>query len=99
MKIRIAGAVLTGIFFIAAAYLLSNLNLGIPAISLDPPPPVLDRLVDVLSGGVYAINSAISQMLWHYRGIDIVIQGMFLFAAAVAASVLFHEPTGKGEAE
>jgi hypothetical protein len=38
-------------------------------------------------------------MLWHYRGIDIVVQAMFLFAAALATSVLFHEPTGKGESE
>lgn len=95
MKIQVAGAVLTGIFFVVAAYLLSNMNLGIPNIPIAQIP----RLVDVFGTGMYAINSAISQMLWHYRGIDIVIQAMFLFVAALAASVLFHEPTGKGETE
>jgi multisubunit Na+/H+ antiporter MnhB subunit len=95
MKIQVAGAVLTGIFFIVVAYLLSNMNLGIPNIAVAGIP----RLVDVFGTGIYAINSAISQMLWHYRGIDIVVQAMFLFAAALATSVLFHEPTGKGESE
>ena len=101
MKIEIAGAVLTGIFFIMVAYLLSNFSLGIPTIRLDsvPSPPILARLVDLLGGGIYALSSAISQMLWHYRGIDITIQAMFLFVAALASSVLFHEPAGKGEAE
>lgn len=95
MKIQIAGAVLTGIFFIAVAYLLSNMNLGIPSIAVGLVP----RLVDVLGTSIYALNAAISQMLWHYRGIDIMVQAVFLFAAALAASVLFHEPTGRGEAE
>jgi len=95
MKIQVAGAVLTGIFFIVVAYLLSNMNLGIPNIAVAGIP----RLVDVFGTGIFVINSAISQMLWHYRGFDIVVQAMFLFAAALATSVLFHEPTGKGEAE
>jgi hypothetical protein len=101
MKVEITGAVLTGIFFIVAAYLLSNFYLGIPTIQLDsvPPPPIFARLVDVFSGGIYVLGSAVSQMLWRYRGIDIAIQAMFLFVAALASSVLFHEPTGKGEAK
>jgi hypothetical protein len=95
MKIQIAGAALTAIFFVTVAYLLTNMNLGIPNIAVIQVP----RLVEVFGVGIYAINSAISEMLWHYRGIDIVVQAMFLFVAALAASVLFHEPTGKGEHE
>jgi multisubunit Na+/H+ antiporter MnhB subunit len=95
VKIKIAGAALTGIFFVMVAYLLSNMNLGIPNLAVSLVP----RLVEVFGVGIYAINSALSEVLWRYRGIDIVVQAMFLFVAALAVSVLFYEPTGKGEHE
>jgi len=99
VKIRIAGAVLTGIFFVVVAFLLSNLDVGIPSIVVESGTLLNSRLVSIFGEGLRTIYSALSEMLWHYRGIDLLIQGVFLFVAALATSVLFHEPTPKGEAE
>jgi len=99
MKIQVAGAALTGIFFIVVAYLLSNLNLGIPSVVVNAETVLGSRLVPLLDEFLRTINSHLSELLWHYRGIDILVQAVFLFVAALATSVLFHEPTGKGEAE
>jgi len=88
MKIRIIGSVLTALFFILVAYLLVGLDSGIAFGTVTPP----SRLTD-LTAGIYAL----SEMLWRYRGIDMVIQAAFLFSAALASSVFFRE--GRAETE
>jgi hypothetical protein len=87
MRIKVIGFILTLLFGIIMAYLIS---MGLPGVVLVPPVPItLTRFVqpDV----VYEMIHRLGDMLWHYRGIDMVLQGVFLFAAALAASAFFHE--------
>ena len=94
MKIKIAGAVLTGLFFVAVAYLLFNIDAGL-AIGAIPDP---GRLLDPISN-VSTFLFGLSGMLWQNRGIDMIIQAVFLIVAALAATVFFAEPTGRREKE
>lgn len=88
MKIRIIGAVLSALFLVIVGYQLFNIDVGI-GITVT----TANRLIDPITAGVQAFIWGLSQMLWQYRGIDMVIQAAFLFVAALAASVFFHEET------
>ncbi|MFW9985825.1 MAG: hypothetical protein ACFFDJ_04640 [Candidatus Odinarchaeota archaeon] len=87
MRIKVAGFILTLFFGIIMAYVIS---MGLPSVVLVPPAPIpLNRFVqpDI----VYEMIHRLGDMLWHYRGIDMVLQAVFLFVAALAASAFFHE--------
>jgi hypothetical protein len=86
MRIRVVGAVLSGLFLIFVAYLITLGFAGV-GIGFTVTNPV--RLVS--PEFVYTVIYALSEMLWQFRGIDMVLQGVFLFSAALAASVFFHE--------
>ena len=90
MKIKISGAILTALLFLIIGYYVIGIDAGVafyPAYYLS----VMSRLVDYTSGGLTSLFTALSQMLWGYRGIDMVVQGVFLFAAALSSSVFFRE--------
>jgi hypothetical protein len=99
MKTKIPGAILTALLFIVIGYFVIGLDQGIPfnlenQLSNAYPAyyaTLMSRLVDYASGNLVNLFTALSQMLWGYRGIDMVVQGVFLFSAALASSVFFRE--------
>lgn len=86
MKIRVAGFVLSGLFLVFVAYFLSMgfTNVGIGYTVTNPVRLVSPDFITTLI-------TALSEMLWHYRGINMVMIGLFLFVSGVATSVFFHE--------
>jgi len=92
MKIRIIGSVLTALFFILIAYILANIDAGVAFGTVTPP----SRLID-LTTGLIPLIYGLSEMLWHSRAIDMIVQAAFLFSAALASSVFFREGRAKGE--
>ncbi len=90
MRIKAIGFILTLIFGIVIAYLIS-VGAGFfldPSVVIDPTAHMARFVRPEV---VYQMIQALGEMLWHYRGIDMVLQGVFLFVAALAASVFFHE--------
>ena len=86
MRIKAVGFILTLLFGLLFAYLIV---MGMSGIAFIPPDPVpLTRFVS--PEAVYDMIHALGEILWHYRGIDMVLQGVFLLVAALAASVFFH---------
>ncbi|MFX1474167.1 MAG: hypothetical protein ACFFCO_01650 [Promethearchaeota archaeon] len=88
MKTKILGAILTALIFIIIGYYVIGIDAGVafsPAYYIS----TLSRLVDYTT--LTALFTALSRMLWGYRGIDMVVQGVFLFAAALSSSVFFRE--------
>lgn len=86
MRIKVVGFILTLLFGLLFAYLIV---MGMAGVALIPPDPIpLTRFVS--PEVVYDMIHALGEILWHYRGIDMVLQGVFLFVAALAASVFFH---------
>ncbi|MFX0077966.1 MAG: hypothetical protein ACFE8O_01890 [Candidatus Hermodarchaeota archaeon] len=95
MRIKAVGFILTLLFGLIFAYLIV---MGMAGVAFIPPAPLpLTRFVspDV----VYDMIHALGEILWHYRGIDMVLQGVFLFVAALAASVFFHVADPKSTEE
>ena len=86
MRIKALGFILTLLFGLLFAYLIV---MGMGEVVFIPPDPiVLTRYVS--PDFVYDMIHALGEMLWQYRGIDMVLQGVFLLVAALAASVFFH---------
>ena len=82
MKIKIIGAVLTAIFLIVVAFLLIQIDVGIGVTVPDP-----GRLLD--PSNLESFINGLSNAIWNARGIDVILQAIFLFVAAIAASVFF----------
>lgn len=93
MKIRIIGCVLSFLFLVIVAYLLFFIDVGIGITVTEP-----SRLVS-LGSDVVTIIFALSNMLWTYRGIDMLIQAVFLLVAALASSVFFAKTPRRLEKE
>jgi hypothetical protein len=89
MKIRILGCVLSFLFLVIVAYLLYFIDVGIGITVTEP-----SRLIS-LGSEVVTIIFALSNMLWTYRGIDMIVQAVFLIVTALAASVFFAESSGR----
>lgn len=86
MRIKAVGFTLTLLFGLLFAYLIV---MGIGEVAFIPPVSIpLTRFVS--PENVYDMIHALGEMLWQYRGIDMVLQGVFLFVAALAASIFFH---------
>ncbi len=86
MRIKAVGFILTLLFGLLFVYLIV---MGMAGVALIPPDPIpLARFVS--PEVVYDMIHSLGEILWHYRGIDMVLQGVFLFVAALAASVFFH---------
>ena len=99
MRIKALGFLFTLFLGVIFVYLIV---MGLGDVMFIPPAPLaLNRFVSPEI--VYDMIHALGDMLWHYRGIDMVLQGVFLFVAALAASVFFHEavqePTESKEKE
>ncbi|MFX1299812.1 MAG: hypothetical protein ACFFAL_01670 [Promethearchaeota archaeon] len=97
MRIKAVGFILTLLFGLLFAYLIV---MGMAGVALIPPDPIpLTRFVS--PEDVYDMIHALGEMLWQYRGIDMVLQGVFLLVAALAASVFFHvaDPKSKDPME
>ncbi len=93
MKIRIIGCVLSFLFLVIVAYLLFFIDVGIGITVTEP-----SRLVS-LGSDVATIIFTLSNMLWTYRGIDMLIQAVFLLVAALASSVFFAKTPRRLEKE
>ena len=98
MKAKIPGAILSALLFIIIGYYVIGLDqytATIPNIFSNADPAyyatLMSRLVNIASGDLVYLFTALSQMLWGYRGIDMVVQGVFLFSAALSSSVFFRE--------
>ncbi len=99
MKTKIPGAILTALLFIIIGYFVLGLDEGVAftlsnLLSTNYPAyytTVMSRLVNIATGNIAYLFTALSQMLWGYRGIDMVVQGVFLFSAALSSSVFFRE--------
>lgn len=86
MRIKVIGFLLTLLLGLVFAYMIV---MGLGEVVMIPPDPIpLTRFVspDI----VYDMIHALGNVLWQYRGIDMVLQGIFLLVAALAASVFFH---------
>ncbi|MFW9830725.1 MAG: hypothetical protein ACFFD8_03025 [Candidatus Thorarchaeota archaeon] len=97
MRIKVVGFILTLLFGLTIGYVI----ITAAGVFLDPAV-VVDAAIYAMRfvqpAVVYEMVHSLSDMLWHYRGIDMVLQGVFLFVAALAASVFFHE-TGQQPSE
>lgn len=90
MRIKIIGFILTFLFGAAIGFVI----IAGAGFFLDPSivtDASLFAMRFIQPDNVYQMIHSLGDMLWHYRGIDMVIQGVFLFVAALAASVFFHE--------
>lgn len=86
MRIKALGFILTLLFGLLFAYLIV---MGMAEVMFIPPDPIpLTRFIS--PEFVYDMIHALGEILWQYRGIDMVLQGVFLLVAALAASVFFH---------
>jgi hypothetical protein len=91
MKIKAAGCILTILFGVIIAYVIgmaAPLYLD-PSMVVDPATWVTRFVAS--PDNIYTMIQALGEMLWHYRGIDMVLLGVFLFAAALASSAFFYE--------
>jgi hypothetical protein len=94
MRIKVIGFILTLMFGVVAAYVIAM------AASLYLDPSLLDPAAFATRffatpEDMYAMIQSLGNMLWHYRGLDMVLLGVFLFAAALASSAFFYEVTKK----
>jgi len=93
MRIKVVGFILTLLFGIIAAYVITmaaGLYLD-PSVVVDPAAWATRFIASV--DDVYAMIQSLGNMLWHYRGIDMVLLGVFLLAAALASSAFFYVAT------
>lgn len=91
MKIKAAGCILTILFGIIVAWVIgmaAPLYLD-PSIVVDPASWVARFAAS--PDNIYTVIQALGNMLWHYRGLDMVLLGVFLLAAALASSAFFYE--------
>jgi multisubunit Na+/H+ antiporter MnhB subunit len=93
--VRIAGALLAAILFIV---LLVTIITPLATVPFD-----LDIFSGYVSGTLIPINDYVlagqnvSSMLWGYRGIDSILQGLIFVVAAVGVATLFRLERGKAE--
>ncbi len=95
MRIKVVGFILTLMFGIVAAYIIGmayNIYLD-PSVLVDPAAWAMRFVAS--PDNVYAMIQSLGNMLWHYRGLDMVLLGVFLLAAALASSAFFYEITKK----
>jgi hypothetical protein len=88
MRIKITGLVLC---IILAVIMVVFVSLGFEGWILGTPNPATVVTRFVLPENIITVIQSLSNMIWHFRGIDLVLQGVFLFVAALAASVFFHD--------
>jgi multisubunit Na+/H+ antiporter MnhB subunit len=91
---RIAGALIAAILFVTLLVTiiapLATLAFPLDAFSANVP-------------GAFPVNNYVqagqnvSNMLWGYRGIDSILQGLIFVVAAVGAATLFRLERGKAE--
>ena len=92
---RITGALLAAILFVA---LLVTIIAPLATVPFD-----LDIFSGYVSGTLIPVNNYVlagqnvSSMLWGYRGIDSILQGLIFVVAAVGAATLFRLERGKAE--
>ncbi|MFX1319125.1 MAG: hypothetical protein ACFE9D_01755 [Promethearchaeota archaeon] len=97
MRIKVAGCILTFLFGVIAAWVIvmaAGFYL-VPSVVVNPAL-WLSRFVEAiqpLQVDVYTMIQYLGNMLWHYRGIDMVLLSVFLLAAALASSAFFYEVT------
>jgi hypothetical protein len=90
MRIKIVGFILTLLFGVIVAYVIgmaASVYLD-PSVVVDPAAWVTRFIAS--PDDIYAMIQSLGNMLWHYRGIDMVLLGLFLFAAALASSMFFY---------
>ncbi|MFX1508819.1 MAG: hypothetical protein ACFFBR_00800 [Promethearchaeota archaeon] len=95
MRIKVVGFILTVMFGVVVAYVIGmafNFYLD-PGVVIDPATWAMRFVTS--PDNVYAMIQTLSNMLWHYRGLDMVLLGVFLLAAALASSAFFYEITKK----
>ncbi len=93
MRIKVVGCTLTVLFGIIAAWVIAmaaGLYLD-PSVVVDPAVWAMRFIAS--PDNVYVMIQALGEMLWHYRGLDMVLLGVFLLAAALASSAFFYEIT------
>lgn len=93
MRIKIVGCTLTLLFGIIAAWVIA-MAVGLyldPGVVIDPAAWVMRFIAS--PDNVYVMIQALGDMLWHYRGLDMALLGVFLLAAALASSAFFYEIT------
>jgi ABC-type amino acid transport system permease subunit len=93
MRIKVAGCILTLLFGVIVAWVIA-MAIGFyldPSVVVNPASWV-SRFVPS-PDNVYVMIQLIGNMLWHFRGIDMVLLGVFLLAAALASSAFFYEIT------
>ena len=95
MRIRITGLVLCIILALIMVVFVSFGFAGLSPLGIPDPATVATRFV--IPDSIITMIQSLSNMLWHFRGIDLVLQGVFLFVAALAASVFFHGADTKEE--
>nr|MDO8134846.1 hypothetical protein [Candidatus Njordarchaeum guaymaensis] len=92
---RISGAVLAAILFVA---ILVAVIAPIAAL-----PFQLDMFSGYILGTLIPVNDYamagqnVSALLWRYRGIDSILQGLVFVVAAIGAATLFRLERGKVE--
>jgi hypothetical protein len=94
MRIKITGLVLCIVMAVIMGVFIS---MGFEGWMLTSPSPTTVATRFVLPDSIITVIQSLSNMLWHFRGIDLVLQGVFLFVAALAASVFFQEVDMKEE--
>ena len=88
MKIRITGLVLC---IVLAIIFVVFVTFGFEGWLLTSPVVTPDTIRFITPESIITVIQNLSEMIWHFRGIDLVLQGVFLFVAALAASVFFHD--------
>jgi multisubunit Na+/H+ antiporter MnhB subunit len=90
---RIAGALIAAFVFIA---ILAMVLTSIQPFSLDTfAGSITSTLIPV--NDYFTEGANVATMLWGYRGIDSMLQGILLVAAAIGAAALFRLERGKEE--
>lgn len=92
MRIKVIGFILTLMFGVVATYVIAMAASFYLDPSLLDPAAIATRFF-ATPEDMYAMIQSLSNMLWHYRGLDMVLLGVFLFAAALASSAFFYEVT------
>ena len=87
MKIKVVGLFLT---IVLAVLMVVFVSFGFGDWLLASPNPATVVTRFILPENIIVLIQSLSNMIWHYRGIDMVLQGVFLFVAALAASVFFY---------
>ena len=88
MRIRITGLLLC---IVLAVIMVVFISLGFEGWMLSSPNPATVATRFISPESIIIVIQSLSNMLWHFRGIDLVLQGVFLFVAALAASVFFQD--------